>query len=250
MRPSLLLPFVAFILAAGCVSAAEPRAPIVAARASGPIKLDGRLDEGAWKAARAYALVFPASTAAEGKSVEEPGTVRMLHDGETLWVGFDFQDSDVVSHAKADDEELYTLGDAAELFLRPANQTWYWEVHVAPNNRRSTYWYPGRGRLGLKGEDTHVRPPFWASAAAVDGTMNDWRDKDRRWTAEAAIPIAKLLREGDVSPAKGGWSVLVARYNYTRWRQQATGPELTCVPAVAKPNYHLLEDYAPLQLAP
>jgi len=237
-------------LIAGRVAAAEARPAFLAARAKTPVVVDGRLDEAAWKVARAYALTLPSSMRAEGKTLEERGSVRILHDGQTLWFGVDFQDSDVVSNAQADDEEIYTLGDVVEIFLRPPGQTWYWEIHFAPNGRRSSYWYPGRGRLGLRGEDTHVRPPFWNAAAVVDGTLNDWRDKDRRWTAEVAIPIAKLMREGDVSPTKGNWRLLVSRYNYTRWREQATGPELSSVPRLSKPNYHLLEDYAPLRLMP
>ena len=239
----------AFLLAAAGVSAAA-RTPLVAARTGSPVKVDGRLDDAAWKAARPYALELSASLAEEGWTVEDPGTVRLLHNEETLWLSVEFQDCDVVSNAKADDEEIYTLGDVAEVFLRPTQQTWYWELHAAPNGLRSTYWWPGRGRLNLRGEDPHVRPPFWTVAAAVEGTLNDWRDKDRRWTAEIAIPIAKLLRESDVSPLKGGWSLLVSRYNYTRWRRQAAGPELTSAPRLPKPNYHLLEDYAPLKLAP
>lgn len=242
---SLLLVVAALVVAES--QAADPRAPIVVARTTTPVKVDGNLNEASWKAAQAYKLGLPVSATAEGKTVEEPGTVRLLHDGATLWLGFDFEDSDVVSNAKADDEELYALGDVAEIFLRAAVQTGYWEIHLNPKNQRSTYWYPGRGRLGLKGEDSHVRPPFWTAAALVEGTLNDWRDRDRRWTAEAAIPLAKLRREGDPDPFKGGWTILVARYNYTRYRQQATGPELTCVPPVSKPSYHLLEDYAPLQ---
>jgi len=258
MRSSLALVAVVAFATSGChcqpvappPAKAAPRTPMVAVRTSAPIKLDGRLDEEAWKSARPVPLKLPLSTVAEGRTIEEPGTVRMLHDGETLWLGFEFEDSDVVGNAKADDEELYTLGDVAEIFLRPVGQTGYWEIHMAPNQRSSTYWYPGRGRLGLRGEDPHLRPPFWSGAAVVEGTLNDWRDRDRRWTAEVALPIAKLRRPGDPDPIEGGWTILVARYNYTRYRVQATGPELSSSPALARPNYHLIEDYSPLKFAP
>ena len=82
------------------------------------------------------------------------------------------------------------------------------------------------------------------------GTLNDWRDHDRRWTQEVAIPFDKLDRFGELSNRKDNWTILWAHYNYTRYRTQATGPELSSWPVLSRPFFHLVEEYAQLKLVP
>ena len=219
-------------------------------RATSPIHVDGSLDEEAWQGARAVAFNLPQDQQHQRLILEENGTGRILWDDDFLYVAFTFMDSDVVAFGTNDDQDHHTLGDVAEIFLKPTDQTWYWEFHVTPAGYVSSYWNPGRGRFGLQGVDLHIRPRFIEAAARVQGTLNDDRDRDVKWTAEVAIPWAKLDRFGEMRDIKAHWTILLARYNYTRYRIQASGPELSSWPDLSRASYHLVEQYAPLKLAP
>lgn len=224
---------------------------LVCSRATSPIQVDGKLDEEAWRRATPLALDIPRDEQQRGLTLEEKGTGRVLWDDKFLYIAFDFIDSDVVANGTEDDQEHHNLGDVAEIFLKPIDQTWYWEFHVTPGGHVSTYLHHGRGRFGLQGGvDHHVKPRFIEAAAQIRGTLNDDRDRDEGWTAEVAIPWNKLDRLGEKPDVKANWTILLARYNYTRYRTQATGPELSSWPVLSQAAYHLVEQYAPLKLAP
>ena len=74
------------------------------------------------------------------------------------------------------------------------------------------------------------------SAVSVDGTVNDAKDKDKRWIVEIAIPFASLATEDvqPVMPADGSeWRINFSRVNwqhevgqdgrYSRKRNTKTG---------------------------
>jgi len=79
----------------------------------------------------------------------------------------------------------------------------------------------------------------------VKGTLNDWKDKDKGWTAEMAVPIADLTRFGDVFGGESKWRILISRYNYSRYLSNV---ELTSLPCLSKTDFHLIEEYAVLIL--
>jgi hypothetical protein len=67
--------------------------PIVeAARASGPIHVDGRLDEASWAQAEPVGD-FTQVDPEEGQPVSEPTIARILYDDEALYIGVRLQDS-------------------------------------------------------------------------------------------------------------------------------------------------------------
>ncbi len=253
--PTLLLALV--LLLNGCRSTStgpqlNSAAAIEAHRTTAPLQIDGRLDEAAWQHATPYPfhLVVSASMRSRVRELEEPGTARLLYDDRFLYLGFEFQDADVEDYSKADGQKLYTLSDVAEIFLKPADQTWYWELHLTPGGRVTTYFWPGRGLVGLPLADGGplVRPRFVQVATRVNGTLNNWRDRDQGWTAEVAVPIEKLDPEGSLKTLGPNWRILLARYNFSRYRRQATGPELSSVPAISEPSFHLTEEFARLKL--
>jgi len=254
MMTRLKLLILVALLSAGCQRVDVPTQPaspeLACPRASGPIQIDGKLDEEAWRHAKQVALDIPRDQQQQGLTLEEKGTARLLWDDRFLYVGFEFVDSDVVALGKEDDEGQHLMGDVAEIFLKPTDQTWYWELHVTPAGYVTQYWCVGRGRWGLKDEGRHVKPRFVQAAAQVQGTLNNDTDRDQGWTAEVAIPWKDLDRFNERPDPRANWTILLARYNYTRYRVQATGPELTSWPVLPRAFFHLVEDYAPLKLVP
>jgi len=244
-------------LAGGCLTggaktaatAVPERHPVqTAVRAVTPVVLDGRLDDEAWRRAPAYPLILPAAESATAAVPVEKGEVRYAWDAHYFYVAARFEDSDLVAEGERDGLPHFQLGDVLEIFLKPVNDTYYWEMYATPLNRKTRYWFPGRGRLGL--------PSGFASrevgirvAAHHDGTVNDWRDHDREWTVEMAIPVAELEAYGAKFKPGESWRLLAARYNYSRWLARQ-GPELSAAVPLDQVNYHRLEQYAQLLLAP
>ncbi|OHB45686.1 MAG: hypothetical protein A2178_04155 [Planctomycetes bacterium GWC2_49_10] len=217
-----------------------------AVHATSAINIDGKLDEAVWQNARDYPLQLSKDKASSAKTLLESGKIRLAWDEKFLYVGFEFVDSDVVAEGTADNLHHYNFGDVGEVFLKPVGFSWYWELYVTPAGRMSTFWFPGRGRLGLPSCFDAYRFDLKV-AASCNGTLNKWEDKDTGWTAEMAVPVSELTARGEKFDPQAQWQILVARYNYSRYLP-FTGPEYSMSPQLSQTNYHLLEEYAVLQL--
>lgn len=232
-------------------------ASVLAAYASEPVVIDGKLDDKVWASCKAYDLSVPTRAyetqpdyiaEAMGKSVIEKGFAKVAWDKDNLYIGAEFTDSDIVAEGTEDQQHHYTKGDLLEVFLKPADDTWYWELYATPLNKKTSLFFPGRGRLFLPSAEKYLIP--LRVAAQCDGTLNDWRDKDKKWTVEMAVPIKELFVEGTGKFRFGPgskWTILIARYNYSRYlpiKENSAYPHLT------RTNYHLLEEYADIDFAP
>lgn len=211
-----------------------------------PIELDGRLDEGIWATATRYPLSLSRENQEEGEILVDGGTVQLAHDDDYLYVAVDFQDSDLAAEGEKDHEHHYQLGDVAEVFIKPRGESWYWEMYVTPQGHKTAFFFPGRGRLGLP---SHFEAADIGLdvAAEVTGTLNDWRDRDTGWTGEMRFPKADFSDVGVPFNADEPWSILVARYNYSRYLSHK---EYSMCPPLSEINYHLYEEYADLILDP
>lgn len=218
-------------------------------RASGPVTVNGSLNEKAWSKARPVPFGLVASPEQRKRigALQEKGSARLLYDDKNLYVDFTFDDSDVVDRSIENDQELCTLSAVAEVFLKPKDEDWYWEFHVTPKGRVSTYWWPGGGPPERPTEH-HVKPHFIEVATQVQGTVNHPADRDQGWTALVTIPFAKLDRFGLAKDPHSRWTVLLSRYNYSRYLTKGTGPELSAASPLSKPSYHLVDEYPQLQL--
>ena len=223
----------------------QERAVMVARRAIAPVTVDGKLDEEAWKRAPVHKLQLSEDIAAEGQPLCEAGNVRLLWDDQHLYVGVRYWDSDIVAEGAQDQMHHYKHGDLAEVFLKPEGNTWYWELYVTPHGKKTHLWFPGSGRLGLESNDTYTMELH--VGAQCDGTLNAWADRDSCWTGEMAIPIKELTRHGDPFGPGAAWTILVARYNYSRYLP-LRGPELSMTPQLPVTSYHYHDGYASLRL--
>ena len=210
-----------------------------------PLVVDGRLDEAVWKQARVYPLHLADDMAPNGEPVKEAGKIQLAWDDRYLYVGIRCVDSDLVAEGREDEMRHFELGDLFELFLKPDEESWYWELYVTPRGKKTSFFFPGCGRFGLPGNMNYQSG--LQVAARCDGTLDNWRDKDVGWTAEMAMPIKDLSEEGYPFAPDKKWRILVARYNYSRYFS-SRGPELTMTPKLSETNFHLLAEYARLEL--
>ncbi len=170
-------------------------------RRTGEIKLDGVLDEPAWKEANVVSLV----EAELGGPVHYGTRVRALWDDEALYVAFECDDPDVHAPRTGHDDDLWKH-DVVELFIDPdADEKSYVEIHVAANGATADYlwadfrpetdWFttPPWQRFNDKSAATSYEPKGIASAVKVDGTLNNPADTDKGWTVEWRIPYSALV---------------------------------------------------------
>jgi hypothetical protein len=186
---------------------ATPPPTLTAARASGAITVDGRLDEAAWNEARPTAAFV---NTVDGSPAQLRTTARMLWDDEHLYVAFDVADDFIQNTIAERDGHLWEQ-DAVEIMVDPdGDGRNYFEMQVSPT-----------GQVFDTRYDTRRQPqPFgdvaWTSnlraRVQVRGTAND-TDADQGYTAEIAIPwSAFAVGQPPASRPNGGQSWRVNLY--------------------------------------
>ena len=170
--------------------------------------------------------------------------MRFAWDDNFLYMAVEFTDSDVVAEGTEDGEHHYAKGDVAELFLWPEAHSWYWELYVTPNSKQSSFFFPGPGRILPSSFTNNLR---MCVAAQVQGTLNNWSDRDQGWTAEMAVPVKELTRRGEAWGLDAAWRVLVGRYNYS---VHLPAVELSAMPRMSRTDFHLRKEYSRLHLMP
>ena len=231
------------------------RPEVIATYTATPIKLDGTLNDPAWQKTPAYTLVHsrnqwknahPEIRKFFRNGVAEPGKVRVLWDDKYLYVGIEYTDSDVVAEEMTDQAHHYLKGDVAEVFLKPVNKTWYWEMYVTPAGYKTAFYFNGRGNVGLPSSfaDKVVFKDLKVAAKA-DGTLNNSWDKDKKWTAVMAIPISEINMAGEKLSPEVPWLIFFGRYNYSRYLPRQ---ENSAFPEQEYTSYHVHEEYAKLKM--
>jgi hypothetical protein len=212
-------------------------------RASGPIVIDGKLDDKAWAAANVAELgvTWESQTGPRQKT-----SARLLWDDEFLYVAFEVEDTDITAQFTERDDPTYR-DDAVEIFInpRPSQTTAY--IGLEMNARAVLYDYLSVGtgpnsrqffkRFNLAGVKL---------ATFLEGTLNARGDQDRGWTLEAAIPWANF-EELARKPAPG----TVWTFNLNRWDGVEPNRRMTIWsdPLAARPNPHVPERFGQMRFA-
>lgn len=244
LLPSLLVPFT--------LVPAQPPVPakkFTCHWASGPIALDGKADEAAWKKAEVidnFALPWLKDKAS--RPARSATKARLLWDHDYLYFHADMEDTDLYVASKEHNAQLW-LGDVFELFFKPAtDKAGYYEFQVNPANAKLDMLIPRRGAGGY--ERFKDEADFgWQTKVALRGTINKWSDKDQGWSVEGRFPWTDFARTGG-RPAPGEeWRFALCRVDNS---VDFEGQDLTtCAPLSSKPfaDFHAHEDYAPLVFA-
>ena len=180
--------------------------------ASGPIKVDGRLNERAW---RRTPWTEPFLDI-EGQLKDKPPLqtrAKMLWDEDYLYIGAELEEPHVWATLTERDAVIFHDNDF-EVFIDPDGDTHnYFELEV---NAYGTVW----DLLLLKPyrDGKRVAVDSWdiaglETAVHVDGTVNDPSDKDSGWSVELAIPWS-VLEECADKPRPGHGDLW--RFNFSR----------------------------------
>ncbi|MBR2364319.1 MAG: hypothetical protein IKA79_03880 [Lentisphaeria bacterium] len=180
-----------------------------------------------------------------GAFLREKANVRLLWNEEYLAVGVSMEDTDIVAEGTLKDNQtlLYTRGDIVEIFVKPAEEPYYWELYGTPNELKSVLFYPSRGRFFVP-STLNQDPEEIIVKTRIYGTLNDWTKRDTGWDIVIKIPLAMLTRYG--KPFKSGeWTIMAGRQNYSFALPMK---EESCFPPLATSDFHNYEDYARLFL--
>jgi hypothetical protein len=192
-KTATLLLFLLLGIPAAAVADDLPEYTIL--QASGPVTVDGRLDEPSWQAAPPVdAFLFPWWEAGE----KEPTDARLLWDEENLYVAFVATDKHISATLTQRDAPV-SRDDAVEVFIAPdtaAVEIYFnFEFNAlgtildrSPRDNRSSAW---------NAEEIVV-------AITIDGTLNDESDEDRLWTTEIAIPFSSFADFAPRLPPRDG----------------------------------------------
>lgn len=225
MKLSIITCFtILFALVSGCKSIQKN--PVYTAEYSTEkIKIDGKLNENAWK--NAESLNFQAL---DNSFCTENGTVKIIWDDKYIYIGAKLYDSDIVQESNKNWAHHYGTGDALEIFLKPNGRLNYWEIYATPNSKKTAFFYYSKGRFGLPSGFDYKMPGLIV-VSTCEGTLNNLNDRDKFWTTEMAIPRKQLEKHGGQIFPEKEWLFLVARYNYSAYFDTAMELSLTGKPA-------------------
>lgn len=203
-------------------------------RASQPIRIDGKLDDGDWR--RAPWTDEFIDIEGEGKPRPRFRTrTKMLWDDEYLYVAAELQEPDISATLTAHDSVIFHDNDF-EVFLKPPGEAkGYYEFEINALNTSWDLFLDKPYREGGKADNSWDIPGL-LTAVSIDGTLNDPRDRDRGWTVEIALPWkAFASRSAVVLPGVGDqWRVNFSR---VEWKFRVTDGRYVKIPGTREDNW-------------
>ncbi len=206
-------------------------------RATGPIVIDGCLDEPAWASAAPVSLVL----ADTGAAPRQPTQARLLWDDDYLYVAFSCKDNDIWGTTTERDQDIYNQ-EVVEVFIDAAScGSAYVEIEVSPLNAvldLFMLWRDDRQR-GLWDWDS----AGLQTAVVVGGDPWHRGTCDRSWTVEMAIPMSDF----EMAPNLPPWPGDTWRVNLYRIDRGVDGDEYTAWSPPRRINYHTPSRFGVLQ---
>lgn len=226
----------------------------IAYRAVVPLKIDGRLDDAAWRDAP-WSDTF---VDIEGSKKPRPRfdtRVKMLWDDTWFYIGADLIEPHLWATLTAHDSVIFRDHDF-EVFIDPNGDNHeYYEFEI---NALGTTWdlllpkpYKDDGKALNEWEIAGLK-----SAVHLDGTLNRWQDEDRGWSVELALPWAAVgeLARRPSPPADGDqWRVNFSRVEWQlQWPPQSANSRYSVVPNTSENNWvwspqHVVDMHRPEQ---
>ncbi len=214
--------------------------------AGGPIQIDGKADEAAWKQAQLIDHFYLPWLGKKSRPARTATQARLLWDQEALYFFADMEDADLYADVLEHDGPTWD-NDVFELFFKPAlDKPGYYEFQVNAAGTIMDMYLPRRGSGGYprfkKDGVFHLE-----AKVQLRGSLNHWEDLDQGWSVEGRIPWRDFHRTGGAPKPGDQWKFNLCRYDYS---VQFEGPELsTCAPLVSSPqaDFHHHEDYATLR---
>jgi len=250
----VLLPMVGTLLLISPLQAAdpppapkkEPPTEFECHWADTAITIDGKADEEAWKHAQVIDHFYLPWLKDKARPAKTATKAKLLWDHEYLYFFADMEDTDLYADVTEHNGQTWD-NDVFELFFKPAeDKPGYYEFQVNAAATIFNVFFPRRGAGGVRRFKNDTQFHIDAKVK-LDGTLNNWTDKDKGWAVEGRIPWKDFYRTGGRPEIGEKWKFALCRYDYSI---DFEGPELsTCAPLKSQPfpDFHHFEDYATLK---
>jgi len=203
-------------------------------RATSPIRIDGNLDDLAWRNA-AWTDDFVDIQGAGHPKPRYRTRVKMLWDDRYFYIAAELEEPHVWATLTEHDSVIFHDNDF-EVFLNPSGDSRnYFEFEM---NALNTGWdlfldkpYRQDGKA-----DNSWEIPGLLTAVHVDGTLNDPRDRDKGWSVELALPWSAFVeRSGKGRPREGEeWRMSFSR---VEWQVRVVNGRYEKIAGLAEDNW-------------
>ena len=179
-----------------------------------PIRIDGKLDDPAWKKAK-WTSDF---VDIQGASMPKPRfrtRVKMLWDDNYLYIAAELEEPNVHGTLTQHDSVIFH-DDDFEVFIKPLPETQsYYEFEMNALNTGWDLFLERPYKLGGKADNSWDIQGL-KTAVAVQGTLNNPTDVDRGWTLEIAYPLNAFESRQHVPPPHDGrmWRINFSRVEW------------------------------------
>ena len=205
--------------------------------------LKNAMDSKLWNQVPKYNLMHYVTELAHINKIPAEGAyVRYLCSDTEFFVRVDMVDSDVMTGATQDQDHHYIQGDVLEVFIKPANDSYYWEIYGLPNKHYTRFYFPSKGTLSMPSGFGPTDVKIGVDSR-IYGTFNKYDDRDKGWSVVIAIPRKELEKNGCKFDPQNKWTVLAARYNYS---VHLPLHELSSYPQITG-GYHSTQYYANIE---
>lgn len=221
------------LLAAAVFPQASP-ARYVCHRTGSPLRIDGRIDDPAWRKA-AWTTSF---VDIEGDAKPRPRyrtRAKMLWDDEFFYVAAELAEPHVWATLTAHDSVIFRDNDF-EVFLNPTGDGLnYFEFEINALNTGWDLFLAKPYKRGGKADNSWEIPGL-QTAVQVRGTLNDPSDSDQGWTIEMAFPWAAFTARAKVARPSAGdaWRVNFSR---VEWRVEVVDGRYRKLPGLKEDNW-------------
>jgi hypothetical protein len=171
-----------------------------------------------------------------------PGTVSMAWQPDALLVFAALPDEQIFSASTADGQNLWTLGDVFEIFVRRETSPVYLELHASPNGHQLHLRWTEEGMQRIIDKQAHLQE-FVADARAFQSVVTRLANAEG-WAVYATIPAAILPDGAPFSPGEK-ISISFCRYDTDSEGKNAI---LSSTSPHEKPSYHRLKEWRSIVL--
>jgi glucose/arabinose dehydrogenase len=206
------------------------------------ITIDGVGDDDAWKNADTIDYFYLPWLGKKARPARTATKAKLLWDREYLYFFAEMEDTDLYADVKEHDGMTWE-NDVFELFFKPAvDKPGYYEFQVNAAGTVLDMFLPRRNAGGYRrfksDGEFHVE-----ARVRLQGTLNDWRDKDVGWSVEGRIPWRDFFRTGGRPAVDERWKFSLCRYDYSI---DFEGPETSTCSPLKVSSFHQHEDFATL----
>jgi hypothetical protein len=195
--------------------AADPPRKYICYQPDKPIIIDGKLNESDWKKAL-WTDTFVDIEGAKKPLPLQKTQAKMLWDKEYLYIAAVINEEHIWAYQDKKDQIVFHENDF-EVFIDPDGDSEnYYELEINALNTNFDLFLPKTYRNG-GGAQIQWDIEGLKSAVSIDGTINNSKDKDKRWTLEIAIPFASLKNKNvpAVFPENDSiWRINFSRVNW------------------------------------